>query len=139
MKPVNLWGLVISAPGEKTQPVWSLFLIEITYRLLCCLHISWVNIRANIVVLWHKPLLATPTSFIRVLVRVQLLFPTQFPGNEPVKAADDDLSAWVLATHVGDPDVAPSFSQPSPGCCSHWESEPEDGKSLSLCVILHFK
>lgn len=46
------------------------------------------------------------------------------------------FSAWVSATHGGAP--AGVYGLPSPSCCSHLQSEPMNGRSLSFPPPLLF-
>lgn len=58
--------------------------------------------------LWYnafKLLLATPVSYIGVLVQVLApLLLTQLPNNVPGMAVDDGPSTWAPATYMGDQD-----------------------------------
>lgn len=44
-----------------------------------------------------------------------VLPPMQLPANASWEATDDATNAWLLATHVGDPNTVCDFDQAQPG------------------------
>lgn len=67
----------------------------------------------------------------------------QLPITVYRKATENGAGTWAPSSHTGDQEVAlaPGFSWPSPGLCSHLKSEPAGEKSLflSFSVSLPFK
>lgn len=67
----------------------------------------------------HLPCTSHPTSYLMYL-----------------EAANNDLSTWIPATHMGDPYIfLGSWLQPGLDCCRHLGSKPAEGRYFSVSLF----